>query len=268
MSTKGIYTALSGAMAQNTKLETISNNLANASTTGFKKDSQTFKEYLSAYEKSPDVIQVPKVPASIESFYHMQAGDRGYVDASGTYTDFQQGLLKQTGNALDFAIEGKGFFEVLTPLGVRFTRDGSFVLNNEGTLVTKQGYPVLRAGSEDAEARQIKLNVSEALNVAEDGTITQAENNLGNLSLLEFGQTQALDKIGSSLYAIKPNMDPLMGQPSNSKIYQAQLEGSNVNVVHEMTDMIRTTRTFESLQKVIQAYDQMNGKLVNDIPKF
>ena len=82
MSNKGIYTALSGAIAQSQRLDTIANNIANSNTTSFKKDAQTFREYVTAYEKTPDVINVPKIPASIESFYDMQGGDRGYVDSA------------------------------------------------------------------------------------------------------------------------------------------------------------------------------------------
>src|SRR5690606_19114825 len=111
MSTKGIYTAVSGAIAQSSRLDTIANNIANSNTTSFKKDKQLFNEYLSANEKLPDVMQVPKVPASIESFYDMQGGDKAYVNAAGTFTDFSQGMLAPSGNNNDMAIEGKGFFE-------------------------------------------------------------------------------------------------------------------------------------------------------------
>ena len=88
MSTKGIYTALSGSLAQSLKIDTIANNIANVNTTGFKRDQQTFNEYLTAAEKEPEVIQVPRVPASIESFYDMNGGDKGFVNAAGTYTNF------------------------------------------------------------------------------------------------------------------------------------------------------------------------------------
>ena len=146
MGTKGIYTAVSGAIAQGAKVDTIANNIANTNTTAFKKSKQIFNEYLTANEKVPDVIQVPRIPASIESFYDMQGGDKAYVNSAGTYTDFSQGTIKVTGNSLDAAIEGEAFFEVLTPQGVRLTRDGSFKRDVDGRLVTKQGHRVLRAG--------------------------------------------------------------------------------------------------------------------------
>src|SRR4051812_1771409 len=106
MSTKGVYTAVSGAIAQSSRLDTIANNLANANTTAFKKDKQVFNEYLTAHEKMPDTMEVPRVPASVESFYDMNGGDKSFVDAAGTYTNFTQGTLKNTGSNLDMALEG------------------------------------------------------------------------------------------------------------------------------------------------------------------
>ena len=106
MSSKGIYSAVSGAMAQASKLDTIANNLANVNTTSFKKDRQVFSEYLSAYEKPDESMKVPRVVASIESFYDMQGGDNSYVNPSGTYTNFAQGGLKSTGSPMDVALEG------------------------------------------------------------------------------------------------------------------------------------------------------------------
>lgn len=144
MSIKGLYTAVSGSVAQNLRLETVANNLANVNTPGFKRDTQVFREYLTANEKPPGVIQVPKVPASIESFYDMQGGDKSYVEGVGTFSDFAQGGLKSTGNALDLAIDGTGFFEVMTPKGVRFSRNGAFSLDGQGQLVNKEGWPVLK----------------------------------------------------------------------------------------------------------------------------
>jgi flagellar basal-body rod protein FlgF len=157
MSSKGIYSAVSGAMAQSSRLDTIANNLANVNTTSFKKDRQVFSEYLAANEKPQDVIQAPRIPASVESFYDMQGGDTAYVNPAGTYTNFEQGALKSTGSAMDMAIEGKGFFEVLTPQGVRWTRNGSLQIDGNGRLTTKEGFPVLRDGQNDPAQRTIQL---------------------------------------------------------------------------------------------------------------
>lgn len=269
MSTKGIYTALSGAIAQQSKMDTIANNLANANTTSFKKDRQVFQEYLTAYEKSPDVIQVPKVPASIESFYHMQGGDKGFVDASATFTDFGQGSLQQTGNPLDLAIHGQAtFFEISTPQGIRYTRNGAFVVNSEGLLTTKQGYPVLSSAEGDVEQRLIRIPSTGPLSVTPNATLFINDTPIGRLKLTRFEEPNGLRKIGNSLYVEKESVDPGRREEVTAQVLQGSLEMSNVNVVEEMTEMIKTTRTFENLQKAIQAYDQMNGKLVNDVPKF
>ncbi len=266
---KGIFTAVSGAIAQSAKLDTIANNLANVNTPGFKRDSQLFREYLTSYEKEPGVITVPRVPASIESFYDMQGGDKSYVDLNGTHTDFSQGGLRQTGNKLDAAIEGTGFFEVLTPEGPRLTRAGSFNVDGEGRLVTKQGYPVLKDGGlgQPPQGREIKLQSANVV-ISPSGEVFDAGQSVGRLSVLNVGNKDAVQKTGQNLFAFRDNLEPQLSVAQDAKIHQGFVETSNVNVVREMTDMIAATRTFESTQKAIQAYDQMNGKVVNEVPKL
>lgn len=269
MGVKGLYTALSGAMAQSTKLDTIANNLANANTPAFKRDQQVFQEYLTANEKPPNGTQIPRDVAAIESFYNMQGGDKSFVDVKGTYTDFSQGGLKATGNAFDVAIDGKGFFEVVTPQGVKYTRAGNFTLDGNGQLVTKEGHPVLMSGEglEPAE-RVARLQGGGTISIADTGDIYQGEEFVGRLSLVEVANPDSLQKTGSSLYGPRPNSEPLqitnVGTPS---VKQGFLETSNVNIVKEMTEMITTNRVFESTQKAISAYDQMADKMVNVVGK-
>ncbi len=268
MSNKGIFTALSGAIAQDKRMETIANNMANVNTPAFKRDQQIFQEYLTAYEKAPEVIQVPKIPASVESFYDLGAGDRGYVDQAGTYTSYKQGALRPTGNALDVAIEGKGFFEVLTPGGVRMTRNGSFTLNSQGQITTKEGFPVLRPSTEGegAEARVIQMQPG-ATTISSSGGVFQDGEEVGQLSVVNVNNEEALKKVGSSLYSLKENYQAQVAPAVNINLHQGFLENSNINIIKEMTDMISATRVFESTQKAIQAYDQMNDKLVNTVPR-
>ena len=267
MSGDGIYTALSGAMAQSHKLDTIANNIANVNTTGFKKDRMVFNEYLTANEKGSDIIKVPRVPASIPSFYDMQGGDKSFVDVRGSYTDHSQGGLKATGNPLDLAIEGRGFIEVLSPQGVRFTRNGSLKISGTGKLVTKQGFPVLRQGlGQDPAQRSITIPEAK-ISVSNTGEIFAGAEAIGAISILQSDNTDAFQKVGGSLYKIKQNMDPKLEIASDSKVLQGFLEASNVNVVDEMTSMISATRVFESTQKAIQAFDSMNNKLVNIVGK-
>ncbi len=269
MSTKGVYSALSGAMAQSTKLDTIANNLANVNTPAFKRDQQVFQEYLTSFEKMPETTQIPRDVASIESFYNMQGGDKSYVDAKGTFTDFSQGGLKPTGNSLDVAIDGKGFFEVATPGGVRLTRAGNFTLDGNGQLVTKEGHPVLRAAEPGADpaSRVIRFAGNGAISIADNGDVYEGTENLGKLSLVLVNNPDSLQKSGSSLYGFKSNIPPDIQNVQNPSFKQGFLETSNVNIVQEMTDMISTNRVFESTQKAISAYDQMADKMINVVGK-
>ncbi|MEZ0391262.1 MAG: flagellar basal-body rod protein FlgF [Pseudobdellovibrionaceae bacterium] len=265
MSTKGVYTALSGAMAQSQRLDTIANNLANVNTPGFKKDQQVFKEYLTANEKPPSVIQVPRIPASVESFYDMQGGDKSFVDSAGTFTNFSQGSLKSTGNPMDVAIDGNGFFEIATPQGVKYTRLGAFKLDGNGQLVTKDGHPVLKASPEgtDPAARTFRVAGEAPIVITDSGDVFEGQNNLGRLALIDVQDKDTLNKVGGSLYEFKSNARPEVVNVANPSLKQGFVEMSNVNIVQEMTDMISTTRTFESAQKAIQAYDSMADKLIN-----
>jgi flagellar basal-body rod protein FlgF len=267
---KGIYSALSGAMAQGQQLDTIANNIANANTPGFKTDKNAFREYLTVLEKTPDVNTVPRIPASIDSFYDMQGTQKSYVDTDGTYTDHTQGGLKASGNPLDIALEGKGFLEVLTPQGPRLTRKGTLSVSAEGRLITSDGLPVLKAGAPGSQAtpesRIINLGPDQ-VTFTQQGDIYQNGQNLGKLSVVEFEDNEHLKKMGNSLYS---NTDAAVPQivNGNTLVHQGFTETSNVNIVKEMTDMIQATRNFESNQRVIKAYDEIDQKLVNDVPKL
>ncbi len=263
MSTKGIYTALSGSLAQSLKIDTIANNIANVNTTGFKRDQQTFGEYLTAIEKEPQVIQVPRTPASIEDFFNINGGDKSYVDTAGTYTNFEQGSLKPTGGKLDVAIDGKGFFEISTPGGVQLTRAGNFTVDGNGQLVTKDGNPVLLEGDQPADQRTARFSGQSQPYISDGGEVFDGEKNLGKLSLLKVNNPDALQKVGSNNYSFKPNMTPDMSAIGVPSLKQGFLETSNVNIVNEMTDMIMAQRVFEGTQKAINAYDAMADKLIN-----
>ncbi len=269
MSVKGIYTALSGAMAQSLQMDTIANNIANVNTPGFKRDTQVFNEYLTANEKEQTGMPVPRIPASIESFYDMQGGDKSFVDAKGTFTDHSQGTLKHTGNPLDVAIDGEGFFEIATPDGVKLTRAGNFTMDGNGKLVTKEGHFVLAAGGDGAnpESRSISLNGSESLTVNDQGDIFNGTQLIAKLSVVNVADKDGIEKIGNSLYGFKKGHNPEIIGRQNVSVKSGFIEGSNVNVVQEMTDMIKTQRIFESTQKAISAYDSMNDKLVNIVGK-
>ncbi|MCM2354063.1 MAG: flagellar basal-body rod protein FlgF [Pseudobdellovibrio sp.] len=274
MSLKGIYTALSGAVAQSLKLDTIANNIANVNTTGFKKDQQTFSEYLTALEKEQDVMKVPRMPASIDSFYELNGGDKAFVDAAGTYTNFEQGSLKSTGGKLDVAIDGQGFFEVGTPTGVKFTRAGNFTVDGNGQLVTKDGNPVLLEGGEGEDGlisgdnfdnRTVRVSGTQAITISDAGEVFEGETKLGKLSVVNVANTDALQKVGNNYYTTKENMNAEITAIKNPSLKQGFLETSNVNIINEMTDMIMAQRVFEGTQKAISAYDNMSDKLINQV---
>lgn len=253
-------------MAQATRLDTIANNIANVNTSGFKKDRQVFSEYLSANERPNDVMNIPRIPASVESFYDMQGGDNAYVNPAGTYTNFEQGSLRSTGNPLDLAIEGKGFLEVLTPQGVRWTRSGSLQVDGTGKLVTKDGFPILRDGGGDPAQRLIQLNSSNVM-ISQSGEVHDGGAMVGKLALVNFADPDELQKQGNSLYGLKQNARGGPVPTGEARVQQGFVEGSNVNVIEEMTDMIAANRVFEATQHTIKAHDQMDDKLVNNVGK-
>jgi flagellar basal-body rod protein FlgF len=266
MSMKGIYTALSGAIAQTLKIDTIANNIANVNTTGFKKDQQTFGEYLTAHEKEAQVIQVPRVPASIESFYAMNGGEKSFVDSTGTYTNFEQGSMKFTGGKLDLAIDGAGFFEVSTPAGVQLTRAGNFTIDGNGQLVNKDGHAVL-LDADDAstppEERTVQFSGTSRAYISDAGEVYDGENRLGRVSLVNVVNRDSLQKVGNNNYSFKSNTPAEMTKINTPNLKQGFLETSNVNIVNEMTEMIMAQRVFEGTQKAIAAYDQMADKAIN-----
>lgn len=276
---KELWVPLSGAIAQQRKVETIANNVANANTPGFKKEQIVFKEYLTQFEKGTDQdIDLPHKEWKPEDFYRSYGAEHAKVKVDGTFTDFEQGQLTPTGNALDLALHGKGFFEILTPNGVRYTRQGALTINNQGQLVTQSGNPVLSKTDQNpqpVEGTQAQLpSPQERIITLPPGRMTinlQGEllvNNqkLTDLSVVEFEDIQALRKEGNSHF-INKSPDNIK-QLVNTTVQQGFVEQSNVNAVQEMSELIKANRQFESIQKVIKVYDTISGKGVNEIGKF
>jgi flagellar basal-body rod protein FlgF len=255
-------------------MDTIANNIANVNTAGFKRDQQTFGEYLTAFEKEQQVIQVPRVPASIESFYDMNGGDKGFVDSTGTYTNFEQGSLKSTGGKLDVALDGSGFFEISTPQGIRLTRAGNFTIDGNGQLVNKDGHAVLMensdgvnlsADSENLDQRTVKFSGTQSVSISDAGEVFEGETKIGKLSVLNVTNPESLQKVGNNNYDFKPNMAPQVVAVKNPTMKQGFIETSNVNIINEMTDMIMAQRVFEGTQKAMKTYDEMADKLINQV---
>ena len=139
----GFWVTAAGAAAQAQAVDTVANNLANTDTNGFKKDLPAFREYMAVLEREPAAQDIPRGPIKEKEFYPLDGRDQSFVTVDGTYSNFRQGNLRSTAKPLDVAIDGAGFFEVSTPTGVRYTRQGRLKMAMDGRLVTTDGYPVL-----------------------------------------------------------------------------------------------------------------------------
>lgn len=274
-----LWVPISGAIAQQKNVETIANNVANANTPGFKKDQVVFKEYLTALEKGDQGVDLPQKEWKPEDFYRTYGAEESFVKVDGTYTLHEQGQLTPTGNHFDVALNGPGFFEVLTPNGVRYTRKGSMSINNEGQLVTDQGYLVLSkdvapianedgslSPSVNPQERAITLG-SNRFSINMQGEVFSGDNKLADLAITEFNDIHALKKQGNSLF-INPDFQNIKIGEIKTTANQGFVEQSNVNAVSEMSNLINANRNFESIQRVIKTYDSMSAKSVNELSKF
>lgn len=274
-----LWVPLSGAIAQQRNVETIANNVANANTPGFKKEQVVFKEYLAAIEKNDAAVDLPQKEWKPEDFYRSYNAEDAFVKVDGAYTLHEQGQLSPTGNAFDNALNGPGFFEVLTPNGVRFTRKGNLSINNDGKLVTDQGFLLLSKSpppSADASGKIILTAPPESraitvgnnkFSITLEGEVFSGANKAADLSLIEFNDVHALKKEGNSLF-INPDQKNVKIGELKTSVHQGFVEQSNVNAVSEMSALINANRNFESIQRVIKTYDTMSGKAVNEISKF
>lgn len=275
---KNLWVPLSGALAQQKKVEIIANNVANANTPGYKRDEIIFEEYLTALNKG-DGIRIPQKEWSPGDFYQTHGVEKSQVKIAGTYTDFANGQLKSTGNPFDIALNGSGFFEILTPNGIRYTRRGTFTTSSEGKLVTPQGDPVLSkwevpsatpegtlsrfiAQAPVAKERAIVIPKGK-FSVNMQGEIFVDGKKLSDLSIVEFKDSHTLKKEGNSYFFNEDAKNILPGSVK-TKVHQGFLEGSNVNAITEMSELIKAHRHFESIQSAIKAYDNIAGKSVNE----
>lgn len=262
---KGIYTALSGGIAKSHELELIANNLANANTPGYKRDTGTFNEYLTELRRQ-EALEAPQSVTGADEI--RPQGDKSFVEMDGIYTDYRQGMIQTTGRSLDVALEGKGFLEVLTPAGVRFTRQGSLNILPDGRLVTTNGFPILskaQPGDESRPPEERILRVAPGpVRITNDGALFQGNRQVGTLSVTEFKEPQWLEKVGNAYYRnVHPNN--LESGPVKTQLHQGYLEASNVNAVQEMTRLIEATRSYESHMQAVKTYQEIDGKSVSDI---
>lgn len=242
----GMYPAVSGNLAAMRRLDIISNNLANANTAGFKKDKMSFEGMLAGS------VNPPAVPQNTTADPILQR--------ENVYIDYSSGPISQTGNPLDLALDGDGFFAVATPEGTAYTRQGNFRLSADGTLVTSDGYPLQGQGGGAIKIQGSHIDIDSKGAVMVDGT------QVGTLSLVDFEKPYKLDKIGGTLFVPSGQQEP--APAAKTLIQQGHIEGSNVETISEMVQMIETNRYFEACQRVIRGYDDMAAKAANDLGKL
>ncbi len=254
---KGLFSSWTGMVNEQKRLDVITNNLANAATTGYKKDgvsNQSFNNLLTY-----------KIKDMSESYTDKKIGKMSLgVKVGEVYTDYNQGSLRSTGNTFDFAIEGKGFFNVSTAdkdgnQVLKYTRDGSFTMNQDGKLVDVNGNTLMGEGGEITIPNDTAdVKVDESGRIYADGVYVD------KIKLTDFTDYKYLKKQGDSFYL------PLEGataQDSTAGIQQGYTEQSNVNVITEMTSMIAITRAYEANQKVIQTIDGTLDLAANSVGK-
>lgn len=264
---KGLYTAHSGMINEQNRLDILSNNLANANTTAYKREGTTnraFRDELAIKIKDTSDYGRPKVLGTINLG----------VKIGETYTDYSQGSFKITDKKTDVALDGNGFFVIAFTdkngvTSTKLTRDGAFTLTREGYLVTKDGDFVLNQnGAQNMaanEANYVRLNPNLDFTVLSDGTVMQNDQVVSRIGVVDVANYDYIAKYGENMYDLV-NGGQLIA--SDARVTQGSLEVSNVNIVNEMVDMITITRAYEANQKIIQTIDTTLDKAVNNVGKL
>jgi len=248
----GLYAAVSGSIVQEKRMDILSNNLANVSTAGFKEDRPIFRELYSKMNYSIVLADT----SSQKNFMLAQKMNLSYLTFSGVKTDFSTGEMKHTGNPLDVAISGPGFFVVNTPHGEFYTRMGSFSLNDKGELVTDGGCPLKGKGE------SIRIKGTE-ITIDREGAVTVDGAQVDTLKVVDFKDYSALRKVGDNLFENIERGNERKAE--ECEITQKVLELSNINIVKEMVKMIDVLRLYESYQKVIQSLDETTSRATRDV---
>jgi len=238
----GKYSVLAGAISREQRMANISANLANINTVGYKKNSMTFESILSGEQQTKTATGI------------------NYSRIRENFTDFTDGPIKETSNPLDIAIHGEGFFKVQTTEGVRYTRRGDFHVDSDGTLLTGNDMPVLDEANApitipETDTSKVSVNsLGEISILSVDGT----RNIVGELGVVTINDTNKLKRESDTLYSLEQGAQETVIEEPYLAI--GNLEMSNVNMTEEMALMIESLRTFESYQKVIQAYAKLGQK--------
>jgi len=256
---RALYTAASGMAAQQTNLDNIANNLANANTTGFQQRQVNFTDLLYQNQVMPGTASTQQT--TVSSGLQIGLGTK----PSATEIIQTQGDLTATGNPLDLAVSGAGFFQILMPNGeIGYTRDGSFSTNAQGQVVTAAGYPLQPAITIPANALSVTVGTDGTVTVTEPGQ-TQATT-VGSIQTAMFINPGGLNSTGNNIYLqTEASGQPVVGVPGGpdglGSIQQGMLEQSNVSVVNQFVAMILAQRSYESNSRVVKAADEMLQQL-------
>ena len=259
---KGLYTAHTGMVNEMKRLDVLTNNLANADTTAYKKEGTTSRTFA-------DELAV-KIKDTSSYGLHQNLGEISLVTHLGqVYTDYSTGSFEVTDNETDFALEGEGFFAVSFTdkngnTSVKLTRDGNFIVDKEGYLRTKDGDFVLNAtgalNMDSSEENYVRLNSSASMYVDQMGYIYQNDQLVGTIGVVNVENYDYLEKYGENMYNL---VEGGTVTASEAKVQQGMLESSNVNVVEEMVNMIAIQRAYDAGQKVIRSVDETLATTVN-----
>lgn len=257
---RGLYTAYTGMLNEQYRMDIMSNNLANADTVGFKKEGSTSQAYSEVMAvKIKDTTENPNTPKRLGN---MSLG----VKIGETYTDFSQGSLRDTGNTYDLALSGDGFFNIeftnkAGETSTKYTRAGNFTITKDGYLTTKDGDYVL------GENGRIQLSTTAGNTmITEDGSIYQDDELVAKLKITEFEDTNYLTHYGENMWDAKEGA--VANDATDFRIHQGYVEMSNISVVTEMVNMISIQRQYEANQKLITTYDESLDKSVNQVGRI
>ena len=246
---QGLYAAATGMMSVQARQEVIANNIANAATTGYRRHQSVaigFYQHFATAMRNPTHFSIRSAPG-------------GGVKVVETFTDSAAGALRNTGNPMNMALQGPGFFVVNTPQGERFSRAGDFSISAEGNLVTSEGFDIIGTNGQPIAVGDGVVNVSRDGNVTVDGTPS------GQIRLIEFETPERLIRQGDNLYFATDEVLEQSANASDTVIMHKHLELSNVKVSGELTQMMLGLRAYEANQRVIQALDTTLSRLIDQV---
>jgi flagellar basal-body rod protein FlgG len=247
---RGIYPILSGALAQERRLHVISNNLSNSNTTAYKRDVALFQSMLAGTGPAPVRPQAGDIAGAIPAGL---SSERVFVMPRGLATSLQPGRLHATKNPLDLAIQGNGFFEVKTPQGIRYTRNGIFHVDGNHQLVTEQGYPVM------GKRGPIKVTTGN-IQISPAGAVSEDGQEVATINIVDFQPGAPPQKAGEGLYV--GERAKAVKAPS---VLSGHVEESDVNAISEMVQLIEVMRVYESAQRMVQAFDRMTEMTIQEV---